>query len=469
MVASRNTRSRTKSKLAGGSLLERKDHVLLKNSEAVKAIPGLKELLENHSRITAGVLEELPMEEQKIFHAMKPELVKQAAGEWIGEFLPEDDLEDERIACSLCGTDNKLVFIIENKLNKIRLNVGSTCIQFFGIKINEEEKSIAEYRRVNERFRRKAMLSHALSNPGLIDKWDDTEKYPIILPKALRAEFDKVGVEFQTLCDKYMAKKCENEIFSRLNQAIENREKYLKDFDDYVAKNSNKPFIITSEYYRWAQDHFPKDCVDWRTWIDRMEREGYINWGIAAHLANVKFATKLIEPLNGILKGVGAIISDFDRNNKVFNVKLTQENNIILEIPFFDMIQNFGGPIFKPDYLQKSSMALLIANAKVSDYKSIDKIIMRLGDRLRSSGFHVEEEDKTSGELLIFRKDVGKYVKTNRQNLANKFIAEALDSVGVETMENIINYIKALPGKLYTLEDLKEAADFERQMRHKDY
>ena len=79
-----NTRSRTKAKLAGTRVLDRKDHVLLKNSEAIKAIPTLKELLEKYPRITSELLQVLPGKERDLFETMKNELITQAAAEWLG-------------------------------------------------------------------------------------------------------------------------------------------------------------------------------------------------------------------------------------------------------------------------------------------------------------------------------------------------------------------------------------------------
>ena len=85
MAATGNTRQRTLQKLPDPIRLSKKEHVLLMHSESVKSIPWLNALLIENRRITAEVLARLAVEEQNVFWAMKPELVKQATAEWIGD------------------------------------------------------------------------------------------------------------------------------------------------------------------------------------------------------------------------------------------------------------------------------------------------------------------------------------------------------------------------------------------------
>ena len=464
-----NTRSRTKAKLAGTRVLDRKDHVLLKNSEAVKAIPALKKLLDKFPRITSETLLELPEKERDLFETMKNELITQAAEEWIGEYLPDADLGDDRIKCLLCGTDNKLVFMIENKLNGVRLNVGSTCINEFGIRINERGKTIAEYRRSHERIRRKIMLGRGISEPEVLDKWDTTSRYSIIIPRGIREPFDKLGAEFQEICDKFITKKCGPEVFPKLNQALETRNNYLLQFNDYVTQNENKPFVITREYYDWAKINFPKDAIDAKTWIARMEQSGVIDWGIGAHLAHEKFAASLIRPLNLGLAKIGAQIVRFERNNKLFKVILPQQDNIILDSSFCDIVQNFGGSIFKPGYEQDTSLERLVQTAKVAEHASIDRVILRIGERIKVSGFHFDQKDASLNDLIIYRRDIDKYVKDNPFGFANTFLLVALSDKKSVNVDSILDYIKALPGRQYTFAELKETSSFDQIMRRKEY
>ena len=468
MAATGNTRQRTLQKLSDPIRLSKKEHVLLMHSESVKSISWLKPFLIANRRITAEVLASLAVAEQNMFASMIPDLVKQATAEWIGDLIPEDDLEDRRVACALCGTDNRYVFIIENKLNRKKLNVGSTCIKYFGIKIGERGMSVAEAIRMIDRNRKKAYLLQAVSDPSAIKEWDFTANYPIIIPKGLRNSFDRLGVEVQSFCEKFMAGKAGDEVISVLEAAIEKRKGLAVDFENYVEQNKNKSFIITRELYLWAKDNFPKEWRDWTSWIERRETAGTIDWGIAARLAQEKFARSLIAPLNDILAAIKAMILDFDRSNRIFRVKLDQ-TGVILDVPYFEMIQNFGGPIFGKALSNQSSIGLLLEKAKIFERHSLDIVISRLGEQLRGTGYHFNEEDKVSGELIAFRKDIGKYIKTHRQTFANKFLSVALNSDNAAESAAIIEYINALPGKQYTLGDLREAEDFERQMRKKDY
>ena len=93
-----------------------------------------------------------------------------------------------------------------------------------------------------------------------------------------------------------------------------------------------------------------------------MEQSGVIDWGIGAHLAHEKFALSLISPLNLGLAKIGAQITKFERNNKLFKVLLTQHDKITLDASFCDIVQNFGGSIFKPDYGQEPSLEKLVQN-----------------------------------------------------------------------------------------------------------
>ena len=354
-------------------------------------------------------------------------------------------------------------------MNGTRLNVGSTCINEFGIQINERGKTIAEYRRLSERIRRKVMLGRGITEPSVIEKWDTTSRYPIIIPRGKRESFDKLGAEFQVLCDKFIAKKCGPEIFSKLNVAIETRKKLLLQFDAYVAQNKNKPFIITREYYDWAKVNFPKDVIDAKTWIAKMEQEGVIDWGIGAHLAHEKFALSLIHPLNQVLNKIGAQIVKFDRNNKAFKVLLTQYDSITLDSSFSDTVQNFGGPIFRQGYVQDASLEMLVQNAKVAEHASIERIILRIGNRIKTTGFHFDQKDASLDDLIIYRRDIDKYVKDSPFKFANTFLRHALISTNAVDIDSIIDYIKSLPGRQYTLAELKETSSFDRIMRRKEY
>lgn len=114
-------------------ILNRKQRVLLENSQILLQFPLLQELLSSYEELSEDILPHLDGSTQSFLQNMMPNILLQAESEWDPDFHCAKDLGDDRVPCSLCGTANRYVFYITNRLNATKMNVGSDCIQQFGI------------------------------------------------------------------------------------------------------------------------------------------------------------------------------------------------------------------------------------------------------------------------------------------------------------------------------------------------
>lgn len=442
-----------------------KDHVLLLHSEIITDYPRLGQLLRNYPRITKSVLKLLPDSEKNIFENTLKSIVAKAWDEWEGtDDEPYDDLGSRRVKCSLCGTDNKLVFIIQNRFNGKTLNVGSTCIREFGnnFEFGKERKTVTQILRERQKIARKANLLRVLPEAHICEEWNDLN-YPIVLPNFLTTAYYQIGERLRKLYNDYLNgnKKLDQSSIDEFKKELDNRKKYISRFDAYVEENKNRPFVATKKLDEWARYHLD------RNWNNIIRENGYINWGLACRLEEPSFMLSLVPMLNNILEPFGSKVLGVDERKHSYVLKPQVNNDIEIYCPHQTLLWNFGAPLFGEEPVSPLSVELILAESLISNDRSLVLTLNSLDQVLKSRGFYIYQCNYEMDKLLIYDKDYDKYVELPLANFANKFLAVAF-GIAIPT-DSIIKYIKQMSSKQYSKEEIDDLNNIENIIYENKY
>ena len=119
------------------SIITKEDRELVVNSEAINNYPELKRVLDKYERIYKTDFEDTDDFDDKLINLMLyvfQDIRDECEKEWYSNGkmdVVESDNQEDWVKCALCGTPNKYIYYIVNRLNKTKLNVGSDCIDKF--------------------------------------------------------------------------------------------------------------------------------------------------------------------------------------------------------------------------------------------------------------------------------------------------------------------------------------------------
>lgn len=429
-------------------ILKQKDHILLLKSEIIKEYPELFKLLKEHSCITKSILNLLPSSERNIVDRMLNSIVAKAWDEWEGkEDEPYDDLGSRRIKCSLCQSDNKLVFLIQNRFNGTVLNVGSTCILEFGsnLEFGRERKSVKQIIKERRKIARKASILREIPEASTIDEWFALN-YSIVLPTPVTRGYRQCGERLIKIYNEYLDGKRDRTVFKEISQELARRHGWISQFDEYVEKNKDKPFVATKEIAEWSKYHLETQ------WNDVLNETGFVTWGIACRLVEKNFMSSLIPLLNQVIYPVGMQISGINEQKKAYLMQSVSNTDITIGCSHNYMLLNFGAPLFQQQMDFPLSLETILKEAFIANDRTLVVVLNELESFLKRKKFSIYQRNYEANEIIIYENDTKKYLKMNMTTFANKFLSDALGSN--PHVENMLNFIKSSTGKRYTYDEI---------------
>lgn len=391
-------------------------------------------------------LDLLPPSERNVVEGLLKSIVAKAWDEWEGkEDEPYDDLGSRRIKCSLCGTDNKLVFIIQNKFNGKTFNVGSTCILEFGsnFEFGQEHKNAKQIIKERKIIERKAKVLRAIPNAKIIENWFDL-KYPIVLPDVLTKGFKQCGDKLNKLYNEYLDGKRDEKIFNEINEELSKRDSFIKLFDEYVKENRDKQFVASQEISEWCKYNLDEH------WNKLLREKGFINWGIACRVMEKNFRHSLIPLLNEVIKPIKMEIIGI--NEKAYLVKYALDE-IIIECPHNHFMMNLGATLFNEVMDKPLTVELILKQAIVTNERTLVVVIDALENLLRRIKFSIYKRDYEKDEILVYNDEPPKYIEIKMSLLANRFLSYIF-GINVK-LENLAEHIRKFGGKQYTYNEIQ--------------
>jgi len=200
-----------------------------------------------------------------ILRSGKDSLFTNIITEWSARKIEDMADIDQNIRCQLCGTKNKYIYYIVNKLNQSELHVGSSCIKkFAGIEnISEIIKQFRSNIAVRDELRRKNAFLKEYPNADYFTTSirRDFYNFPILLPLKLYNSLDKEISNLMEIYDTFKAKGNINNIDSVIKEFKESEETYNV-LNQQAAKikmdrekSENQSIICKRREYRWLLDN----------------------------------------------------------------------------------------------------------------------------------------------------------------------------------------------------------------------
>lgn len=413
------------------SILSNQHRVLLANSEVTKEDPFLLKVINYDIEINDKNIKNFSPEEQQIIKSI-PETIKIAETEWIGNPVPEIILDgDERINCSLCGTDNKLIFYIQNQRNGVKLNVGSRCITKFTIMENQGLNIKSIIREATKARRIKIIDARYPEVRVRLNHWrTKLNEFEIMIPNNIEKKYLWLGNEVSKIFDKYIKsniKEPDLEIFQSLFKQADHE---LDKINEYVEIHKNDKNIVTKELEGWLKNHGFNHA------ITELKKTGTITINNAGYINEPSYMNKFAQKVNN-LPGKPYLCS-IDTKTLDYVLEIKGYEDIELHILPRYLIQSFGNFLFnnKVDINIKE----LLKQSKIIDIKSVSAFIKKSEIYLKQINAFISYSDLDNNTLTVGRLDEDIFVEINLGSYINylKMIVFKHESLDIRSFKNFI-------------------------------
>ena len=440
--------------------LTMKDRALLIASEIITHHPWLQDLLLANERITQDLVETLPPDKQSFFDNVLERLIKPAVDEWKNntEYPVEDKGSDSQswLKCSLCGTPNRYIFYLTNRLNGNSLNVGSDCVKHFGLG-GDIRKSVAELIHDATRTRRLSALDKRFSGiASVVDRWNDLpEQQLLITPASLERSYTEVGRRIREICEAYLNEKLDESSFAQLEVLLDQGHHLARKIQETVEENKANRFAAAREIGHWLRNRGEIEVL-------QMIKEdgGLIKWKTAHRIEEPEFMRSLVPEFNRNLQSIGVTILGVDTERGGYVLEL-QTNKVQLFCKHRDLVLNYGWLLFaeKPDV--DLTLQGVIGKSRVNtDEHSLDFIVRELASKTGESGVRFWGYDLEFDELILFELQSSRYLVLPLRSLADAYKELALGMKG-KNVNDLMAYVKGPRNQRYSRDDFNE-----RRNRH---
>lgn len=328
-------------------LLLRKDEVtLLKSSEAGKNFEIYGNLFDAMQAYT--VLSSDEFEKNHLFNDKaksvvlnnKKILFDEIKEEWSGIGYNDEATGD--VHCQLCGTKNKLVFYIHNKLNDHELHVGSSCIKnFSGIEnISQIRRSYNEQLKLNSERKRHIEFDEIdLEDINYIKNSEEWfHSFKVLLPYQLFNEIKTELFNLNSLKTTYIKSGGDaTQVKQQYSIFKQNLETYKQKAMYYYNSNKNNILSCKKSLSDWLFDTH-KDV-----WENIMKNNGFLDESTLKYCYQTNFVKSNLKRFNSRINDKGIQISGMNGSNIRFRI----ENSdyiypLYFLIPNHIFMQNIG-------------------------------------------------------------------------------------------------------------------------------
>lgn len=374
---------------------DQKSLILLRKSEIIKQFPKLKELLTSSDRITYGLIDNSSNEVKRLINYDIDNIIKAAGSEWKRKPEPCEDRTHDRSKwerCMLCGKPNRYIYFIINKSNNIELNVGSECIDHFGIDERLSNKQQAEMRRNAREAKLKANLNE--SYPGIVriieSLGSDIDAHPIILPNNLTSKYHSFINDAQAIYRKYLDGQVNFEQ-ARFSELLEKRNKLLHEMENYVRENRSKKFVVTRELMNAIQRGGKQQ-------LSRYVTNGFIT-GDNVHFFDIPEVMNMVLPLvKEFFQTSDIAINGLDTSSKIY---IINKFGINWCCSHRDIMTPYGRMIFNEVPLKAIPFDVIVKLGNLYDDDSIEVLIHTVLRRAsKNQGIIIETFNRQFGDIL---------------------------------------------------------------------
>ncbi|WP_405168535.1 hypothetical protein [Paenibacillus sp. FSL H3-0286] len=437
--------------------VKKKQRNLLLKSEVTKDYPWLNTLLLANEKF--GV-ELVPDELKEEFINIVPFIIKQGSEEWKGNedvLHPIEDMGHARKRCALCGTKNRYIHYIKNRLNGNTLNVGKDCVEEFAdIDFLQNGKSRTELYKNARRIRKMSEINKKFNGIDLIiESWARIPaRYDVIIPNSIEQPYFECGNLAKKYYDGYLDEKYSESIFKKIDVLLKQYYSFIQKMDDYQTSMINDKFVVTKAMMRWLRDK------NFTEIIEKVKDEGKITTSTIQKMYESSFIKKISRDIVVILERLKLEVIKTDFENEYFVIKPEMYNGqIIIRCNFDKVVYFFGGLLFNEKSFANLDMKNLIRISELDDDKSIENLVEVMNDKkfskirisLHFDSFELNEVDITNitnGEVSVISLKL--FVEQSK-----RFLLHATESERIKFEEYLLN----LDVKKYTKDELRQARE----------
>jgi hypothetical protein len=463
-------------------LLDKKNRSLLINSDITKNEEFIflhefaTEYLDKDSKEIDVALELLDTDNIYFINDMLQGLINLCKAEWIGDNNPVEIITDpsKRKKCSLCGApNNKWVYNIKNKINKRKMNVGSTCIgEFPSMEFMVGKTRSYLEKEAEKKIRLKDLTLRFHGIERIVSTWtSELDKYSILIPYELETPYLEVGDKIKKVFDDFINKKVDENCFSEIEGFLNERDYFLDAMREYEEDHEDDDYIASRKVVNWLYNK-----GDLQT-IESLKSTGYITYMTATSIYEKSFLTKVMEDLNFTFEDTGVSIAGLNEEYQSFIIKPFKNEELKLYCSYQNFISYFGWSVFGEKQNAAFNLANLFKISRIRDRRSIDNIISNLKNTLRGTTFSVSTYSNrdydyfTLNELDIFNKKTEKYTLVKLREFVDRFKSFAY-KLGRDTVEDIIYYLEDIPTgerREFTRSQLRDLRTASKEMDKLNY
>jgi len=434
--------------------INKKQANLLRKSQIILDYPWLHKLLLEHGKLS---LHDIPDEFKNEFQHIVPYIIKQCREEWKKNKdveIPVEDLLDDRRPCGLCGTPNRFIFYIENRLNGNTLNVGSECVkEFLDIDRLCEGLSVDQLKREAAKIRRRKIINGAF--PGidrLISAWEEeVNKFRVVIPHHLSSDYLQDGNTLSNIYEQYLNEHMGEEAFPAIEALLQKRENYLSTMAVYEREVIDKPFVATKEIADWLNrrnDHETLECI---------KQNGYVTKYTISKIWERNFIVKITPLLERLLDPLSIVIQKTDFDIHSFVLK-ENKSDLCLYISFKTFFEYFGGLLFDEKPVAPLILQNIVRLSEIKEPDQIEKAIKNIQSVIRRSkvGISLYGNSISNNEIDLIDRRSNLVVVDKLNDFMKNFKAMAFN-LPRPTIEELEAYVRELPGKRYTRDELRDA------------
>ncbi|WJV19646.1 hypothetical protein QU593_03955 [Rossellomorea marisflavi] len=401
-------------------LIKKKERNKLLYSEITKQYPWLLTLLKENEKISLEDIEKLDRDQRVFIENVLQKLLLEASKEW----KPDSDVfvkvleGKERIRCSLCGTPNRYIYYIKNKINQQKLNVGGDCVKEFGEIGEWMHKNSTNIIKGQVKVQNLAKINkHIPGVESIISRWSKIiDAQPIYIPTDISKEYLELGLKATQLFEEILDGKGFKERSIELTHIIKISEDYIKDITDYVAKKKSNKFTATREICKFLK-RTKKEYV-----LDMINKDkGEIKWRTAPRIGEKEFLFLLKEEYNNKILNEGYEITGVNLDKEGFNIINRDFDMINFFAKHSNFTLEFGWLLFDQNIDEDFDPLKLLNLCEVSDEPSLDTIISKIKKNIYRKHIRIIDYDVAKNSLYLGDAALNEYLKLNLVEFVSRY------------------------------------------------
>lgn len=388
-------------------IIELEEKQLVLNSNFINKYTGIKKVLLNYPKdksIREIDLEYLKINNKRVYQQIKygfKDIVKNASKEWVK--FRYDGQGNKK--CSLCGTQNKYIYLIKNKINKTILNVGSTCIEKFpeiggnidGMTVSKHKSQLI---RNENLINRKIEINEMFPNiENMINQWKYYyDNINIVLPKNLDDRANKLYVKSKSFYKEYIEAKIPKKRLNEFEDFIKEDKDLRYSCKKFILNNKKNRFVCNYKIKRWLIE-YEKGTLD-QIKLNR----GIVTKKTIKNIYCYEFISRFKVDIENMFSKYKIILNDL--NEDYINFKYLHEKIYIeYELTLKEFMLNFGENLIDKEL-------------KLDSIKNLLKLKMNEA-QLENLKYLINKSIRSSGYKFIYEQDYNEYSKTNKFELRN--------------------------------------------------